>query len=56
MMFVGGPVRVELMADLPVLLLLVCLNHEGVCEQLRPRQALAGRLVEKALEERFELG
>ena len=56
MMLVGSPVGVELMTDLPVLFLLVCFLNERVLQELWPGESLTWRLVEQALEERFELG
>ena len=49
MVFVGSPVGVELMTDLPVLFLLVCFLNKRVLKKLWPGQTLAWRLVEKAL-------
>ena len=52
---VRRPVRVEFVAQLPVLLLLVGLLDERVQEQLGPAQPLTRRLVQQALQEGLEL-
>ena len=56
MVLVRGPIGVELMTDLSIFLLLVGLLNEWVLKELRPGEALAGRLVEQALQEGFKLG
>ena len=55
MVLVCGPVRIELVTNLPVLFLLVGLLHEGVLQELGPREPLTRSLVKQALEEGFEL-
>lgn len=55
MVFASGPVGVKLVAQLAIFLLLVGLLDEGVLQQLRPRESLAGRLVQQTLQERLEL-
>ena len=56
MVLIRSPIRVEFMADLSILLLLIGLLDKGVLQELGPGQALAWRLIEEALEERLELG
>ena len=56
MVLVCSPVGVEFVTDLPVLFLLVGLLDERMLQELRPGESLTGRLVEQALQERFELG
>ena len=56
MVLIGGPIGVEFVAYLPVLLFLGCFLHEWVLQELRPGETLAWSLVEQALEEGLEFG
>ena len=56
MVFVSRPVSIKLVANLSILLLLVSLLHERMLQELWPGEALAWRLVKKALKEGLELG
>ena len=56
MMLISSPIGVKLVANLAVFLLLISLLHKWMLEQFRPAQTLRGCLVEKSLEEGFELG
>ena len=51
-----SPVGVELVANLAIFLLLVCLSHERVLEEVWPGETLAWGFVEQTLEEGLELG
>ena len=55
MVLIGSPVGIELLSDLPILLLLLCLLNEWVLEELWPGEPLTWSLVQEALEEGFEL-
>lgn len=50
----GSPLIIELLPGLSVFFLLVSLPYEGVLEELRPWETLAGGLIKEALQEGFE--
>lgn len=56
MVFVGSPIRIELMAYLTILFLLVCFLNKRVRQELRPGESFARCFVQKTLQERFEFG